>query len=547
MKPDEKNRRDFLILGGASLAAATVPVTPSRAAASPTMPAGTNTSKGRPGSSIIRSKSMITGVKNRTEVSIVEGGAVLQRDGIIAEVDTFERLRQRFPDAPVIGSGAQILFPGFVNSHHHVGLTPLQLGSPDMPLELWMATRLGSRFVDPYLDTLYSAFELLESGVTTVQHLKGSLYGASAKEAEKNYDEVIRAYNDVGMRVSFSHMIRDQGLLVYGDDQAFAATLKEPLQKWAKDRIAKALPLADNLAIFDSMHRRYAGHPRVRIQLAPANLHWCSDVALRQLADASEKYQVPMHMHLLETKYQRAYAFKRSGGKTAFAHIAEFGLAGPRLTLGHGVWLSKEDIDRVADSGTSICRNCSSNMRLRSGLAALQTWEKRGVNIGMGIDEAGINDDRDMLQEMRLVLQAHRVPGHDPEAVPVAAQVFRMATAGGARTTAFGNEIGEIRVGAAADLVLVDWDGIAYPFIDERVPLITALVQRAKTRDVSTVICAGEVVYRDGQFTRINRKEILAVLHDQMNRPLTDGERAEREIAVELLPEYMHYYRRFES
>jgi len=50
-----------------------------------------------------------------------------------------------------------VLLPGFVNAHHHVGMTPVQLGSPDMPLELWFITRLVMKRVDPYLDTLYSA------------------------------------------------------------------------------------------------------------------------------------------------------------------------------------------------------------------------------------------------------------------------------------------------------------------------------------------------------------------------------------------------------
>ena len=64
-----------------------------------------------------------------------------------------------------------------------------------------------------------------------------------------------------------------------------------------------------------------------------------------------------------------------------------------RLTLGHGVWLAEADLDR----GTDICHNCSSNFRLRSGVAPLSAFEKRGINTAIGLDEAGINDDRDML------------------------------------------------------------------------------------------------------------------------------------------------------
>jgi 5-methylthioadenosine/S-adenosylhomocysteine deaminase len=54
----------------------------------------------------------------------------------------------------------------------------------------------------------------------------------------------------------------------------------------------------------------------------------------------------------------------------------------------------------------------------------------------MGLDEAGLNDDRDMLQEMRLVLKLHLEPGID-NFVPAAAQVFQMATENGAHTTRF--------------------------------------------------------------------------------------------------------------
>ena len=82
---------------------------------------------------------------------------------------------------PVIGTGNEILLPGFINGHHHVGLTPVQLGSPDMPLELWFVTRMVMRNLDLYLDTLYSAFEMIASGITTVQHIHGWMPGKLAE------------------------------------------------------------------------------------------------------------------------------------------------------------------------------------------------------------------------------------------------------------------------------------------------------------------------------------------------------------------------------
>jgi 5-methylthioadenosine/S-adenosylhomocysteine deaminase len=69
---------------------------------------------------------------------------------------------------------------------------------------------------------------------------------------------------------------------------------------------------------------------------------------------------------------------------------------------------------------------------VRSGVAPLNALEKRGINTAIGLDEAGINDDRDILPEMRMVLRAHRLPGMAGEDVPSTGQVLRMATTGGA-------------------------------------------------------------------------------------------------------------------
>jgi len=92
--------------------------------------------------SVIRSRAMVTHAIDRHRWNEVSDGAVLEEDGVIAEIGTYAELTRKNPDVPVIGSGNEILLPGFVNGHHHVGLTPVQLGSPDMPLELWFVTRM---------------------------------------------------------------------------------------------------------------------------------------------------------------------------------------------------------------------------------------------------------------------------------------------------------------------------------------------------------------------------------------------------------------------
>jgi cytosine/adenosine deaminase-related metal-dependent hydrolase len=295
------------------------------------------------------------------------------------------------------------------------------------------------------------------------------------------------------------------------------------------------------MALFHDLHEQHHNKSRVRIQLAPANLHWCSDKALSTLSEASKKYNVPMHMHLLETAYQKEYAWRR-GKCTALEYLDRFDMVNERLTLGHGVWLSEKDVDRLAHAGACVCHNCSSNFRLRSGVAALNYFEKKGINTAIGLDEAGINDDRDMLQELKLVLRAHRVPGMVDEDVPTMAQVLRMATVGGAKTTSFGTTIGSLEVGKAADLVLLDWKQISYPYLDEETPLLDAVIQRAKAEGVKLTMCDGEVIYEDGRFTRVDKEKVLADLHQDLQKALTHEESERRKLSKALLPHVRRFY-----
>ena len=344
------------------------------------------------------------------------------------------------------------------------------------------------------------------------------------------------------MRASYCYGVREQNRLVYEADSAFCARLPEDLgRRLAASLAAQAMPFDDNLRLFDRLTEENAGERLTRIQLAPANLHWCTDEGLVALDAKARAAGVPMHMHLVETAYQKEYARRRTGS-TALAHLHHLGVLGPHMTLGHGVWLNEADLDLVADTGTCLCHNCSSNFRLRSGLAPLNAWRRRGITIALGIDEAGLNDDRDMLQEMRLVLRAHRVPGHKPSEVPSPAGVLRMATEGGAATTPFASTIGRLEPGCAFDAVLIDWRRATWPHQDPDVPMLDALIQRAKTTSVDAVYVDGEIVYEDGRFTRVDRDAVLAEIAALLAAPRTDEEEGRRRLGREVMPFVRRFY-----
>src|SRR6267142_446435 len=251
------------------------------------------------GTSLIRGKYIICQITSRTTAQVIADGAVVQRDGVIIDVGPYQDMATRYQPDDVLGSAEHIVMPGLVNSHHHVGLTPFQLGSPDYPLELWFASRLAARSVDPYLDTLYSAFDMLAAGITTVQLLHG-WRGAPASRVAAVAARILKAYDDVGMRVSYSYALRDQNRLAYEDDETFAARFAPPVADQLRAYLqAQVIPVDDHHGIFTDLWEKCGRNTRerARVQLAPANLHWCSDVALTSLGDWSAKYQVGMHMH----------------------------------------------------------------------------------------------------------------------------------------------------------------------------------------------------------------------------------------------------------
>jgi 5-methylthioadenosine/S-adenosylhomocysteine deaminase len=493
---------------------------------------------------LVTGRYVVTGVSAEGEPAIVADGAVAIRDGVVERVGPAAELRALYPGASEHGGSGSVVLPGFVNAHHHIGLTALQLGSVDGPLELWLASRLAERDVDPRLDTLYSALEMIESGVTTVQHLRTAPLGTSVADTLEGSRAIIGAYADLGMRVSYSYWTRDQDFVAYEDDADFAARL--PAAEGAELRAlfaAGEISAEQSFEVFEHLRGEYDADPGVAVQLAPANLHWCSDALLEALRELSERSGAPLHMHLLETAYQREYAHRRTG-TSAVEHLAELGLLGPSLTLGHAVWVSASDIELLGRTGARVCHNCSSNLRLRSGIAPLMALLGAGVRVGLGIDEAGVNDDRDMLQELRMVLSVHRRPGHDTAEVPSAAQVLRLATEGGAGTTGFAGRVGRLDPGFAADLVVLDWERLAGPYLDAAVPVVEALLRRGKARHVQTVLVGGRVVYDGGRFL-LDRDQVHGALAERMTQPPTAAELRRRALGEAVARHLPAVYERY--
>ena len=198
----------------------------------------------------------------------------------------------------------------------------------------------------------------------------------------------------------------------------------------------------------------------------------------------------------------------------------------------------------LADAGSTVCHNPSSNLRLKNGIAPVNAMLAGGVNVALGTDSTAINDDDDMLQEMRLASKLHRQPGIERPAMD-SHQALRLATANSARPTGFDGRIGALEPGRYADMVLLDWEAMTAPYFegsgDTAADAVNLVLYRGKSTHVDTVLINGEVVLRGGRSTTVDEDEIAAELREQLGRPIEPETLATRQMAARLLP-YIHRF-----
>ena len=492
---------------------------------------------------IVRGRKIVCRITGTNSAEVVDGGGVVVQDGVIVEVGRYDRLIERYQPDEVIGSQRHVVIPGLINAHHHVGLTPFQLGSLDMPLEPWIIARWALREVDPYLDTLWCAIQMIESGITTVQHNHMAARLPPEMGVYEGASRILEAYEDSGMRVAFSLSTRDRNNLVYEDDERFLSTLPSQLAHRTRERLGiMPITLEDYLSSTAELHARRSG-PRTNIFVSPHNVHWCSDDMLTALSDLARRLETGLHIHLQETIYQRMYG-SRHWNKTPLAHLAELGTLGPEVSCAHGVWLSESDLDILAETRTAVCTNPSSNLRLKSGVAPVNRLLERGINVALGIDEAGLNDDNDILQEMRVAQKIHREPGvSSPN--PTSHDIFRLATANAAKVTFF-DEVGTIEQGKRADMVLIDMERIEEPYLHPDTDIVDALIYRGKGLDVDTVMVDGDVLLRDKKFLKMDKSEVTARLKESLARELTDREIKAARLSKDILPYINRWFSEWE-
>ena len=473
--------------------------------------------------------------------SILEHSAVYVEEDKIVEIGDFATLKEKYPRAETVGNGNQLVMPGFIDGHSHGwGLTPLQCGTGYDFLERWvLGLGLGVN-IDPYLNACYSAVKHIESGCTTMHHYHST---KNPVRLEEEIEQTVQGYRDVGIRFAFSLGIRDQNRFTY-DDEMFLAGLPAYLRE-------KAAPVAgydqkairdEYFALFDQLYRKY-NHQGCKVFFGPMAPQWCSDELLMGIQEKAGHYgHVPVHLHVLQTVLQKAYGEKKYG-QSLVKHLQDIGLAAGNITYGHAIWLTEEDMEIMADTGTSVTHHASCNLKMRNGIQPVINLLRAGVLVGIGLDDKGLNDDEDYLQEMCLIHKLHRVAGFDFDIPALTAEdVIKMGTVNAAKVTGFAGVAGALKPGHKADLVLINLNRMMEPWVDPQVPLLDVFIHRVKGTDVDTVIIDGQKVMQNRNILTVDKEELFREIRKSAARGITSEQKKYFQFVSELRPYIFEFY-----
>lgn len=316
---------------------------------------------------------------------------LLSEDGLITAIGP--NLDLSGADQEIDGADL-ILAPSLVNGHTHSAMTILRGRGGDLPLDRWLQEVIWPlekelSGEDIYWGTRLACVEMARNGVSGFW----DMYWHSA--------DVARAVRDAGLRAVVGPVILS--LPDRPDTGAEAAALIEEL-----DRISEMGPM-------------------VQAAIAPHAIYTVGPERLSELAALAGERDLPIHIHLSETEKEVLDCISEHGLRPA-VYLDRLGLLGPGTLLAHGVWLDDEELELIAERGSTIVTNPVANQKLAVGRTfPLPRALEAGVALGLGTDGPASNDSLDPLSDLKVLGLAQRNTANDA-AILKSGDAWRIAT-----------------------------------------------------------------------------------------------------------------------
>ena len=417
----------------------------------------------------------------------IEQGGLLVRDNVIEMVGPSSELPQAADR--VIDASGMVVLPGLVNTHHHLyqTLTRALPAVQDVELFDWLVTlyplwaELTAEAV--YVSAQIGLAELMLSGCTTANdHLY--IY-----PNDVTLDAEIRAAQELGIRF---HPCR--GSMSLGKSKGGLPP----------DRVVQTEEeiMADCQRVVDTYHDPHP-YAMCRIVIAPCSPFSVTEELMRQSAVWARQRGLTLHTHVAETLDEEEFCLRKVGLRPV-EYMQELGWVGEDVWYAHAIYLSEEEIDLLAKTGTGVAHCPTSNMRLGSGIAPIREMLDRGVKVGLAVDGSASNDSSHLLAEARMAMLLQRV--QKGAGALSAQESLEMATLGGAAVLGR-DDIGSLSPGKAADLIAINLDRLEYAGARQD-PLGALLFCRPVNVDLSVI--NGRVVVEKGHIVGFDLERAIA-------------------------------------
>lgn len=414
--------------------------------------------------------------KNVTILTMDESIEIKKSCDVLVEGDIIKAINNIHPlpieEVNVIEGKGKLLMPGLINGHCHVPMTLLRNYADDLDLQTWLFEHIFPAEAkltgdDIYWGSLLGIMEMLATGTTCFADMYDHM------------DDLARAVEKSGIRAQLSRGMTNPG---QGPDFSKNPAMLESinfLKEW-----------------------NGAANGRITGAFAPHAIYTCSTNFIKAIINEARKLDAPIHVHLDETKAEHEDCIKEYG-KTPTKYLDDLGLFEQKTIGAHCVWITDEDIELFREKDISMIHNPTSNLKLASGIAPVPKAMERGVNIGLGTDGASSNNNLNLFEEINLASLIHKGINQDPLLIS-AKDSLKMATVNGAKALGL-NNIGVIKEGAKADLILIDMDK---PHLIPMHNIVSSLAYSVQGSDVYLTMVDGKILYENGEFKTIDQEQV---------------------------------------
>lgn len=427
---------------------------------------------------------------------LLDGVNVFVRDGVIQSIG-----QEEVTADDVIDASNMVMYPGLINTHHHL----YQTFSRNLP-------QVQSMELFPWLKTLYEIWKRVDEDVVYYSSLTGMgelLKTGCTTCLDHHYvfpkgagngllDAQFSAADALGMRFyatrgSMDLSVKDGGL----PPDSVVQTVDEIL----KDSEAAIARFHDS--------SRYSMH---QVALAPCSPFSVTGTLLKESAVLARDLKVRLHTHLAETKDEELFTLSHYGMRP-LKYMESLGWIGPDVWYAHGIHFNEEELRLLAHTGTGVAHCPVSNMKLSSGVAPIPSMLKLGVPVGLAVDGSASNDGSNLLEEMRVAYLLHRLSWS--QEAPDGYGILKLATKGGARILGR-EELGQLAVGMAADFFLVNVQRIE--LVGAQSDLKSILCTVGLKGSVDYTVVNGRIVVRDGTLTGVDEPRVVEKANSVVNQ-----------------------------